>query len=87
VLAGSSDLRAARAAMWARRFDTHDLIIVASLADLFSDFYTEMYGMLAWQPLAQTDPDGRHLDYAAALEGRAVLDTIRRAFDAMAGLL
>jgi hypothetical protein len=87
VLSGSDDLRAARAAMWARRFDTHDLIVVASLADLFSDFYTEMFGVLAWQPLAQTDPDGRHLDYAAMLEGRPVLDTIRRAFDAMAGLL
>jgi hypothetical protein len=47
-----------------------------------------MYGVLAWQPLAwlpeQTDPDGRHLDYADVLEGRAVLDTMRRAFDAMA---
>ena len=30
VLAGSDDLRAARAAMWARRFDTHDLVVVAS---------------------------------------------------------
>jgi hypothetical protein len=27
---------------------------VASLTDLFSDFYTEMFGVLAWQPLAQT---------------------------------
>jgi hypothetical protein len=87
VLAGSDDLRAARAAMWARRFDTHDLVVVASLADLYTGFYTDMYGVLAWQPLAQTDPDGRHFDYAAVLEGRAVLDTIRRAFDAMAGLL
>jgi hypothetical protein len=87
VLAGSDDLRAARAAMWARTFDTHDLVVVASLADLYSDFYTDMYGVLAWQPLAQTDPDGRHLDYGAVLEGRPVLDTIRRAFDAMAGLL
>jgi hypothetical protein len=75
------------AAMWARRFDTHDLVMVASLADLYSDVYSDMYGVLAWQPLAQTDPDGRHLDYAAVLEGRPALDTIRRAFDAMAGLL
>jgi hypothetical protein len=87
VLSGSDDLRAARAAMWARRFDTHDLVVVASLAGLFSGFFTEMFGVLAWQPLAQTDPDGRHLDYAAVLEGRPVLDTIRCAFDAMAGLL
>jgi hypothetical protein len=65
MLAGSDDLRAARAAMWARRLDTHDLVVVASLADLYSHFYTNMYGVLAWQPLAslpeQTDPDGRHL--------------------------
>lgn len=91
VLAGSDDLRAARAAMWARRFDTHELVVVASLADLMSDFFTELYGVLAWQPLAslpeQIDPDGRHLDYADVLEGRPVLDTTRRAFDAMAGLL
>jgi hypothetical protein len=87
MLAGSDHLRAARAAMWARTFDTHDLVVVASPADLFSDFYTEMFGVLGWQPLAQTDPDGRHLDYAAVLEGLPVLDTIRRAFDAMAGLL
>jgi hypothetical protein len=35
----------------------------------------------------QADPDGRHRDYADMLEGRAVLDMMRRAFDAMAGLL
>jgi hypothetical protein len=90
ALAGADDLRAARAAMWTRRFDTHDLVVVAAPADLYSDFCTNMYGVLAWQPLVslpeQTDPDGRHLDYADVLEGRAVLDTMRRAFDAMAGL-
>jgi hypothetical protein len=78
VLAGSDDLRAARAAMWARRFDTHDLVVVAAPAGLYRNLYTAMYGVLAWQPLAslpeQTDPDGRHLDYADVLEGRAVGD-------------
>jgi hypothetical protein len=91
VLADSDDLRAARAAMWARRFDTHDLVVVAAPAGLYSNYCTAMYGVLAWQPVAslpeQTDPDGRHLDYADVLEGRAVLDMMRRAFDAMAGLL
>jgi hypothetical protein len=33
------------------------------------------------------DKKDRHLDYAAELEGKAVLDTLRRAFDAMAGSL
>ena len=47
VLNGSDDLRRARAAMWARTFDTHDLVVVASLADVFSDFYTELFGVLA----------------------------------------
>ena len=85
ALGASDDLRAARAAMWARRFDTHELIVVAAV-DHFSDFSTEI-DVLTWAPLAQTDPDGRHLDYAAVLEGRPVVTTIGRAFDAMAGLL
>jgi hypothetical protein len=87
VLAGSDDLRAARAAMWARTLDTHHLVPVAAPADLFSDYFTAMFDVLAWQPLTQTDPDGRHVDYADVLEGQPVLDTTRRAFDAMAGLL
>jgi hypothetical protein len=87
ALGGSDDLRAARAALWARRFDTHDLIVVAGPVDHFGDFSTEMFDVLTWAPLAQTDPDGRHLDYADVLEGRPVVSTIGRAFDAMAGLL
>jgi hypothetical protein len=87
----SDDLRAARAAMWVRADDTHNLFAVvtapAAPADLYTDFYTEMYGVLAWQPLTETDPAGRDQDYADTLEGRAVLGTTRRAFDAMAALL
>jgi hypothetical protein len=79
--------------MWARTFDTHDTVVVASVGDVFSDFWTELWGVLVWKPLAslpeQVDNHGhgRHLDYRDVLQGRAVLDTTRRAFDAMAALL
>lgn len=85
------DLRAAGAAVWVRTFDTHDVVVVASPADLVSNFFTEMFGVLAWRPLAQlpqqTERYGRHEDYRSLLADHAVLDTSRRAFDAMAGLL
>ena len=90
VLAGSDDLRAARAAMWARRFDTHDLVVVASplaFPAITTPRCTAYSGLAAARIFAeQADPDGRHRDYADVLEGRAVLDMMRRAFDAMAGL-
>ena len=87
MLTGSRGLRAARAAMWARGLDTHDLVEVATPPDSYSDRYGDIYGAVTWRPLTQTDPDGRHLDYANELEGRSVLDTMRRAFDALAALL
>ena len=90
-LTSSNDLRAARAAMWVRAFDTHDLVVVAPIGDRVSDYFTEMYGVAVWEPLAslpkQTDNHGRHLDYSNFLEDRPVLDTTRRAFDAMVALL
>jgi hypothetical protein len=92
-MVGSDDLRAARAAIWARTFDVHDVVAVAAMGDVFSDYFTEMFGVLVWNPLAslpdQTDKWGhdRHLDYASFLENRSVLGTSRRAFDAMAALL
>jgi hypothetical protein len=90
-LVGSDDLRAARAAMWARTFDAHHVVVVAPLGDRMSDYFTEMYGVAVWEPLAnlpeQTDKHDRHLDYSNLLEGRPVLDTTRHAFDAMAALL
>ena len=92
-LTDSDDLRAARAAVWARTFDAHDVVDVASMGNVFPEVYTAMYGVLVWKPLAslpqQTDIHGhdRHLDYASFLENRGVLGTSRRAFDAMAALL
>jgi hypothetical protein len=90
---GSDDLRAARAAIWARTFDVHDVVAVAAMGAVLSDYLTAMVGVLVWKPLAslpdQTDKWGydRHLDYASFLENRSVLGTSRRAFDAMAALV
>jgi hypothetical protein len=98
-LTASNDLRAARAIAWVRKFDTHDTAVVAAPGDVYSNFYTMMYGVLVWKPLAQLpeqiDSAGhdRHLDYENQLKDPVtgarlpVLDTIRRAFDAMAALL
>jgi hypothetical protein len=89
LTAGSSDLQAARAALWVRTFDTQ-----TSPPSIWRPRPTPTAIATAtslrrsdWQPFAQTDPDGRHLDYAAELEGRSVLDTSRCAFNALARLL
>jgi hypothetical protein len=91
VLLGSDDLRAARAVMWVRADDTHNLFMEvappAALADVYPDYYTAMYGTLVWQPLTKPDSAGRDKDYADTLKGRSVLGTTRRAFDALASLL
>jgi hypothetical protein len=83
-------------AIWIRRYDTHHLFEVADIGAVFSDFYTKMYnGILAWKPVASMDfvekPDEdwaltRYQDYQG-LENKAVLDTMRRAFDGLASLL
>jgi hypothetical protein len=88
-LKGSDDLRAARAAMWARKFDTHHLVRVkvATPPDTYTDTYHDIYGAVEWLPLAEPDDDGRDQDYDRLLKGQLVLDTTRRAFDAMARLL
>lgn len=90
-MVGSDDLRAARAAIWARTFDVHRVVAVAAMGHAFSDYFTAMFGVLVWKPLAslpeQIDKYDRHLDYASFLENRSVLGTSRRAFDAMAALL
>lgn len=88
----SSDaLRAARAASWVRNFDTHQLFAVGSQQDVYSDYYTAMYGVLVWKPLAdlpaQADSHDRHEDYSERLAGNVVLDSLRHAFDAMSAEL
>jgi hypothetical protein len=51
-MVGSDDLRAARAAIWARTFDVHRVVAVAAMGDVFSDYFTAMFGVLVWKPLA-----------------------------------
>jgi hypothetical protein len=85
------ELRAARAAGWARNFDTHRLFSAGSLQGVYSDFCAAIFGVLVWESLSSlpesTDKYDRHLDYEAELDGKPILDTLRNAFDAMAGLL
>lgn len=93
ILTSTNDLKAARAARWARAFDTHDIFVVAVIGDLYSNYYTNMYGVLAWKPLnalpVSSNPAkyGQDADYRAELEGKVILDTLRKAFDALAALL
>ena len=73
----------ALAIAWARAFHTHDVVEVSKDADLYSSYYTAIYGVLAWRPrsdfTANIDGDGRHLFYDTYLEGRPVLDTLQSA--------
>jgi hypothetical protein len=90
-LVTTPERRTARAAIWARTFDTHDAAVVADPDDLFSDYFTNLHGVLVWRPAdklpKQVDNYDRHVDYADYLAGRPVLDTARRAFDALAAML
>ena len=88
-LDSSDDLRLARAALWARTFDTHDAHVAGEISGLYSNYYTNLYGVLAWVPLsglppkARQDRHGRHRVYEERLANRPVLDTMRVAFDAL----
>jgi hypothetical protein len=82
------DGRTASAIAWARNFPTHDLIEVVNASDLYTDYYTNLYGTLAWKQritfTANTDKDGdRHLDYDQFLAGKPVLDTLQSGFGAL----
>jgi hypothetical protein len=91
VDASTADLREARAACWARNFDTHQLYATATLKNVYPSVYMASYGALVWNPLSSlpstSDGSGRHLDYAGHLEGKDLLGTVRRGFAALAGLL
>jgi hypothetical protein len=91
ALKASDQGRAANAALWARKFDTHHAVVVADLEDIYTNYFTTMYGALAWRPLDQlpepTAKQGQHLDYGVHLSGRPVLDTTRRAFDTLAEMI
>ena len=86
------DLRAARGASWARNADTHQLFRLASgLEAVYSGFYMARYGVPVWVPRVSVpqapDNQDRYVDYQVELEGKAIPDTLRFAFDALAALL
>jgi hypothetical protein len=87
----TSERQAAGGAVWVRTFDTHGAVVVAYMGDSFTDYYTEMYGTLVWRSLTDLPKKGNahgHDDeYATQLAGRPVLDTVRRAFDALAAMV
>ena len=91
LVKGSNGLRIIRAIVWARKFDVHDTVVMAELSDMYTNYYTEMYGVLAWKPLSllpeQTDNYDRHLDYISTLENRPVLDTTKDAFTILKELI
>jgi hypothetical protein len=78
----------AAAVVWARKYRFHDCVEVSQVADLFSDYYTNLYGVLAWRPrcdFTTQDDDGRgwHLFYDTCLQDRPVLDTLQDAAKAL----
>jgi hypothetical protein len=82
-------------AMWIRAFDTHEIASVSTMADLYSDFYSDLFGVLAWKSISvmpfvnkPTKAWGieRYNDYQN-LENKPVRNTMRQAFDGLASLL
>jgi hypothetical protein len=72
ILESTSQFRTARAIVWARTFDAHDVVIVAELGDRMSNYMTEMFGVPTWRALhelpQQIDKYGRHTDYQTDLK-------------------
>jgi hypothetical protein len=67
-----------------RHKDTHKLVQVTEPADVFGDYFTNMFGRLVWNPPPEVIADNRYLRYDAVfLKGRTVLDTLRAAYDAV----
>ena len=91
VETSTADLREARAACWARNFDTHQLYVLVTLEDVYPSVYMARYGTPVWVPLASlpatTDRSGRHVDYAQRLADHELLGTLRRDFAALSALL
>jgi hypothetical protein len=87
ALDSTGDGKTALAIVWARKFRTHDVAEVSRAAGIYSDYYTNLYGVLAWRRRSDFTPatDGRnwHLYYDSYLEGRPVLDTLQTAASAV----
>ena len=87
ALEATDEGKAGLAIVWARKFRTHDVVEVSHAADIYSDYYTNLYGVLAWRLRSDftTSTDGRgwHDYYDRYLEGRPVLDTMQAAASAV----
>jgi hypothetical protein len=87
------ELKPERGATWARNCDTHRLFRLSSagLASVYAETYGAVYGELLWRPRIELplakDNYGRYRDYEDELEGKAIPDTLRQAFDALTALL
>jgi hypothetical protein len=90
ALEASEEGRIVLAVAWARTFNSHELIEVSRAADLYSDYYTELYGVLAWRPRSDFttnhDGEGRHAFYDSLLAGKPVLDTLQKAVAALVAI-
>jgi hypothetical protein len=80
--------RAALAIAWVRKFHTHHLIEVSKAGDLYSDYYTNLYGVLVWRDRAdittvEDDEGRRHEFYDDELAGRPTLDTLQKSVTAV----
>jgi hypothetical protein len=79
-------------ALWIRSYDTHEIATVSKFKDVYSGFYTKMYGVLVWQCIADMPfvrlpkATDRYVDYQSNLENKPVLDTPRFAFDGLAAI-
>jgi hypothetical protein len=50
ALEATDDGKTALAMVWGRKFRTHEVVEVSQAADMYSDYYTNLYGVLAWRP-------------------------------------
>jgi hypothetical protein len=88
ALEATPEGRTALAIAWVRKFPTHHLIEVSEAADIYSGYYTRIYGVLVWRPRIEVtttqDNEGRrHEFYDDCLAGQPVLDTLQKAVTAL----
>jgi hypothetical protein len=84
--------RAALAIAWVRNFNTHHLVEVSKVGNLYSGYYTKLYGVLVWRNrsdiTAVQDNEGRrHEFYDTELAGNPVLDTLQNAVSAVIAVI
>jgi hypothetical protein len=84
--------RGALAIAWVRKFHTHHLVEVSKVGNLYSGYYTKLYGVLVWRNRGDIttveDNEGRrHEFYDTELAGKPVLDTLQNAVSAVIAVI